>query len=96
MIYDKYRGKNTGPQCVKREVSKGQFTLPCHAQAVPVPFPCLAMPLRVYIVFSPYDLHGAAMFDPHVPCHDHAVLKATYQGYSTAWHGHSMGMAWHV
>jgi hypothetical protein len=26
-----------------------------------------------------------------VPCHDHAVLKATSQGHDTARHGHGMG-----
>jgi hypothetical protein len=25
-----------------------------------------------------------------MPCHDHAVLKATSQGHGTAWHGNGM------
>jgi hypothetical protein len=35
--------------------------------------------------------HAAPM-----PCHDHAVLKATSQGHVTARHSRDMGMAWHV
>jgi hypothetical protein len=31
-----------------------------------------------------------------VPCYDHAVLKVTSQGHSTARHGRGVGMAWHV
>jgi hypothetical protein len=37
-----------------------------------------------------FDLHSAAVFDSHIPCHDHAVLKATSQGHGTARHGHGM------
>jgi hypothetical protein len=25
----------------------------------------------------PFDLHSAAMFDSHMPCRDHAIVKAT-------------------
>jgi hypothetical protein len=62
-------------------------------------FPCHAVPLRVWIVSFPLDLHSAAVFDSHmpcrthaapVPCHDHAVLKATSQSHGTARHGHGM------
>jgi len=58
-------------------------------------FPCHAVSLRVYIVSLPFDLHNAAVFDSHIlfhahaallPCPDHAVLKATSQGHSTARH----------
>jgi hypothetical protein len=35
----------------------------------------------------PFDLHSAAV---PVPCHDHAVLKATSQGHGTVRHGHGM------
>jgi hypothetical protein len=31
-------------------------------------------------VFFPFDLHSAAVFDSHMPCHEYAVLKATSQG----------------
>jgi hypothetical protein len=64
-----------------------------------MPFPCHAVPLRVYIVSFPFDLHSAAVLDSHmpcrshaapVPCHDHAVVKATSQGHSTSRHGHGM------
>jgi hypothetical protein len=51
----------------------------------------------------PIDLHSVAVFDSQmscrthagpVPCHDHAVLKATSQGHGRARHGHGKGMAW--
>jgi hypothetical protein len=60
-----------------------------------------AVPLRVYIVYFPFDLHSAAMFDSHmpfrahvasVPCHDHVVLKATSQSHGTARKGRGIGM----
>jgi hypothetical protein len=41
-------------------------------------------------VSFPFDLHGAAMFDSYMPCDDHAVLKATFQGHSAAWAWHGM------
>jgi len=50
-----------------------------------MPFPCHAVPLKVYNVFFPFDLRSAAVSDSHLPCHampcsDHAVLlKATAQ-----------------
>jgi hypothetical protein len=62
-----------------------------------MPFPCHAVPLRVYIVFFPFDLHIAAEFDTHAmprPCHATTLpflkrlLKATSQ--------RGMGIAWHV
>jgi hypothetical protein len=52
-------------------------------------------------VSIPFDLQSAAMFDSHmpcyadavpVPCHHHAVLKATSRGRGTAQHGHLYGM----
>jgi hypothetical protein len=70
-----------------------------------MPFPCLVVPLRVYTVYSPFDLHSAALFDSHLPsrsyavslpCHDYAFLKATSQGHGTAWHESSMGTTWYV
>jgi hypothetical protein len=60
--------------------------------AVPMPFPCHAVPLRVYIVSFPFDLHIAAVFDSHMPCHDHAVLKALLKAMAQR----GMGIAWHV
>jgi hypothetical protein len=55
-------------------IIKGGFT---HTMA----FPCHAVPLRGQIVSFPIDLHSAAVFDSHMPCRSHAVLKATSQGY---------------
>jgi len=71
-----------------------------------MPCPCRAhaVSLRVQIVSFPFDLHSAAVFDSHIPCHahaallpcsDHAVLKETFQGHGTVGQGRSMGMAWH-
>jgi len=72
-------------------------------------FPCHAVSLSVYIVSLPFDLHSAAVFDSHIPCHaraallpcpEHAVLKATSQGHGTArrvWINtarHDRGTAW--
>ena len=74
-----------------REVAvKVALLRPIHNyHAVPMPFPCHAIPLRVYNVSFPFDLHSAAVSDSHLPCHahaapmpcsDHAVLlKATVQ-----------------
>jgi hypothetical protein len=58
-----------------------------------------AVSLRVYIMSFSFDLHSEAVFDSHVPrhahaapqpCSDHAVLKSSYQGHSTARQGHGM------
>jgi hypothetical protein len=46
-------------------------------------------------VSFPFDLHSAAVFDSHMPCHEHAILRATSQGHGTVCHVHGMGMAWH-
>jgi hypothetical protein len=32
------------------------------------------------------------MFNSHVPCHNHAILKVTSQGHGTARHGHGHAM----
>jgi hypothetical protein len=67
-----------------------------------MPRPCrsTAMPCcQGFRLSFPFDIHSAAVFDSHmscrahsapVPCHDHAVLKATSQGNGTARHGHGM------
>ena len=54
---------------------------PIHTQyAVPMPFPCHAVPLRVYNVSFSFDLHSAAVSDSHLPCRAYAILlKATAQ-----------------
>jgi hypothetical protein len=51
---------------------------------------CHAVPLRVEIVSFQFDLHSTTVFNSQVPCHDHAVLKATSQVHGTARHGHGM------
>jgi hypothetical protein len=46
------------------------------------------------IWFTQYAVFGSHMpcraHTAPMPCHDHAVLKATYQGHGTARHGHGM------
>ena len=56
--------------------TKGRFT---HSMTRP----CHAVPLRVWNVSLPFDLHSAAVSDSHLPCRAHAIpdhavlLKAT-------------------
>jgi hypothetical protein len=44
------------------------------------------------MMYFPFDLHSAAVFDSHMPCHEYAVLKATSQdhGKVAAWEWHGM------
>jgi hypothetical protein len=72
-----------------RERLMAHSHIACRAHAVSMPFPCHAMPLRVWNVSFPFDLHNAAVSDLHLPCHAHAapmpcsdnalLLKATAQ-----------------
>jgi hypothetical protein len=52
---------------------KADSHIACRAHAAPMPFPCHAMPLRVYNVSFSFDLHSAAVSDSHMPCHAHAA-----------------------
>jgi hypothetical protein len=72
--------------------------------AVPMPRPCrsLAMPCRqVFRLCLPHLIYTVRPCLIHichaapVPCHDHAVLKASSQGHGTARHGRGMRMSWH-
>jgi hypothetical protein len=65
--------------------------------AVPMPRPCCsaAMPCRqgfsLCLSQLIYTVRPCLIDQCHaapVPCHDHAVLKATSQSHGTAWHGH--------
>jgi len=60
--------------------SKGRFT---HS----TPYSCSssAMPLRVYNVSFPFDLHSAAMYDSHLPSHAHVMRRpcCCSQGHGT-------------
>jgi hypothetical protein len=51
-----------------------------------MPLPCHAVPLRVYHVSFPFDLHSAAVSDSYLPCHAHAMLRPcrSSQGHGTA------------
>jgi hypothetical protein len=52
---------------------KANAHITCRAHAAPMPFPCHAVPLRVYIMSFPFDLHSADVFVSHMPCHAHAA-----------------------
>jgi len=57
--------------------TKGRFT---HSMPCPCCAHSPAMPCREGFRMSfPFDLHSAAVSDSHLPCSDHAVLKATEQ-----------------
>ena len=52
------------------------YLRPIHTfHAAPMPFPCRAVPLRVYNVSFPFDLHSTAVSDSHLPSHTHAMLR---------------------
>ena len=65
--------------------TKGRFT---HS----MPFPCHAVPLRVYNVSLPFDLHSAAVSDSHLPCHGHVERRpcCAVALRRTAWSEHVM------
>ena len=65
---------------------KADSHIACRAHAVPMPFPCHAVPLKVYNVSFSFDLHSAAVSDSHLPCHAHAMLWPcrSSQGHGTA------------
>jgi hypothetical protein len=69
--------------------------IPSRSHVAPIPFPCHAVPLfclsHLIHAVRPRLIHTCHAAP--VPCHDHAVLKATSLGHGTARHGH--GMAWH-
>ena len=48
---------------------KADSHIACPSHAAPMLFPCHAMPLSVYNVSFPFDLHSAAVSDSHLPCH---------------------------
>ena len=57
----------------------------CRSHAAPMPFPCHAMPLRVYNVSFPFDnLHSAAVSDSHLPCHAPTMPFFSRPQHSTA------------
>jgi hypothetical protein len=84
---------------------KANSHIPCRSHAIPLP--CRAakglecvFPIwftqygRVWFTYAiPRPCRARAA---PVPCHNHAVLKATSQGHGTARHGRGMSMAWHV
>ena len=65
---------------------KADSHIACRAHAASTTFPCRAVPLRVYILSFPFDLHHAAVSDSHLPCHAHAMLRPcrSSQGHGTA------------
>ena len=53
---------------------KADSHVTCRALAAPMPFPCHAVPLSVYNVSFPFDLHSGAVSDSYLPCRAHAIL----------------------
>ena len=49
-----------------------------------MPLPCQAVPLRVYNVSFPFDLHSAAVSDSHLPCHAPTIPFFSRPQHSTA------------
>jgi hypothetical protein len=51
-----------------------------------MPFPCHAVPISVYNMSFPFDLHSAAVSDTHLPCRADALLRPcrSSQGHGTA------------
>jgi hypothetical protein len=73
---------------------KANSHIPYRSPAVPCrAVPCRSVPLRIQIVSS-HLIHTC--YAAPVPCHDHAVLKATSQGHDTTRHGRGIGMEWHM
>jgi hypothetical protein len=75
---------------------KANSHIPCRSHAVP---------LKVYVVSSFFDLHSAAVFDSimpyrartfRMPYHDHTVLKASFQDHGRARQESGMATAWYV
>ena len=56
------------PETVEKGL-KSDSHIACHFHAVPMPLPCRAVPLRVYNVSFPFDLHSAAVSDSQLPCY---------------------------
>jgi hypothetical protein len=69
--------------------------------AVPMPFSCHAVLLRVHIVSFPFDLHSAAVFDSHIPCLSPAmpricILRQVRGMVAAGWrHANSVGTEWY-
>jgi hypothetical protein len=73
-------------------VLKVNSHIPYRSHVVSMLFPYQAVPLRVYIVSFPFDIHSVAMFDSHMPCRARAMPRPcrsesdfSRPRYSTAW-----------
>ena len=71
---------------------KADSHITCRAHAATMPFPCHAVPLRIYNVSFPFDLHSATVSDSHLPCRAHTMPCRGLEknGMIEAWHGHGM------
>jgi hypothetical protein len=74
---------------------KANSHIPCRAHTAPLPFPCHAVPLRVYIVSFPFDLHSEAVFDSHITCRARAHPRPCRSEGNCSWPRHSAAWAWH-
>ena len=73
-------------ECINSSRGKADSHIACRSHAAPMPFPCHAVPLRVYNVSYTFDLHSAAVSHSHLSCHAHAILRPcrSSQGHCTA------------
>jgi len=76
-----------GTRLFPRLKRSGVVLRPIHTyHAVPMLFPCHAVPLRIQNVPLPFDLHSAAVSDSHLSCNTRAMLRPcrSSQGHGTA------------
>jgi hypothetical protein len=68
----------------------------CCSYAAPKPFPCHVVPLKVYIVSFPFDIHSGAVFDAHKPCRARAMPRPCRFESNFSRPRLSAAWAWHV
>jgi hypothetical protein len=73
----------TGPEGSRR--LNADSYIPCRSHAVL---------LRLYIVYFPFDLHGAAVFDSHMPCRSPAMPRICLSEATSQGHGRFMARSW--
>jgi hypothetical protein len=82
-------------------LNRAQLWLIHTYHAVPMPFSYHAVPLRVYILSFPFDIHSAAVFDSHMPYRARAMPRPrrSVSDFSRLRHSATWpwdGMAWRV
>jgi hypothetical protein len=92
-----HRHADKGLQCVSHMIYTVWPYLIHTYYAVPMPFPYIVMPIEVYSVSFPYDLHSVAVSDSHITCRARAMPRPCRSEsdflrprYSAAWARHRM------